>query len=101
MLTITLLQFVVFVKEVYKKMHKLKEFRVKKGFTQFELASIMGVSQQTISSYENNSRKMDNDFILRVSMILDITPNELLGFDEAYAIYTDYLLSLKKSDINN
>lgn len=82
-------------------MNKLKEIRSKKGFTQADLANAMGISQQTISSYEKGSRMMDNNFIVRVSLFLQVTPNELLSFDEAYKKYSDYLISLTNKDVIN
>lgn len=82
-------------------MIKLKEFRIKKGYTQKQLAEIIGVTEASVSRYESETRKLDQELITRLCIALEVTPNELLGFDEAYAIYTDYLISLKKSDINN
>lgn len=82
-------------------MNRLKEIRSKKGITQAELAKALKVSQQAISSYENGSRMMDNDFIVRASLYLEVTPNELLNFDEVYLEYTKYLISLKHKDTIN
>lgn len=82
-------------------MNKLKEIRSKKGITQSELAKALKISQQAISSYENGSRLMDNNFIVRACLFLDVTPDELLDFKEVYREYTSYLISLTKEDINN
>jgi transcriptional regulator with XRE-family HTH domain len=82
-------------------MNKLKEIRSNKGITQSELAKALKVSQQAISSYENGSRLMDNNFIVRACLFLDVTPDELLAFKEVYSEYTNYLISLKKFDSGN
>lgn len=80
---------------------KLKEIRIKKGLTQQDLAEIMGVSDSTISKYEKGKRKLNHDQIVKLSIALEVTPNELLGFKEAYKSYSDYLISLKKEEPKN
>lgn len=82
-------------------MFKLKEIRLSKGLNQETLANFLGVSQQAISAYESGKRKLSPEQIVQVSLFLEITPNELLGFDEAYKAYNEYLISLKESEINN
>lgn len=79
-------------------MNRLKEIRMKKGITQAELAKVLKVSQQAISSYESGTRVMDYNFIVRASLYLEVTPNDLLDFVEEYKNYTEYLISLKKTD---
>lgn len=75
---------------------KLKEIRLKRGLTQEEVGKILGVNDSTISKYEMGKRKLSHDQIIKLSIALEVTPNELLGFDEAYKSYTEYLQSLKK-----
>jgi len=82
-------------------MIKLKEFRIKKGYTQKQLAEIIGVTEATVSRYESETRKLDQELIMKFCIALEVTPNELLGFDEAYENYTNYLMSLRKKDIEN
>lgn len=79
-------------------MNRLKEIRMEKGITQAELAKALKVSQQAISSYESGTRVMDYNFIVRASLYLEVTPNDLLDFVEEYKNYTEYLISLKKED---
>ncbi|MCU0104731.1 helix-turn-helix domain-containing protein [Acholeplasma vituli] len=76
-------------------MNRLKEIRIGKGITQAELARALKVSQQAISSYESGTRAMDYNFIIRASLYLEVTPNDLLDFKEEYKNYTEYLISLK------
>ena len=74
----------------------LKFLRLKKGLTQQELAKIVGVDRVTIARYENESIQMTAEKILDISIALDTTPDELLGFQEAYKKYTQYLMSFGK-----
>lgn len=75
---------------------KLKEIRLKKGLSQQFIADVLGVKQSAISKYELGKSKLTQEQIIKLSIALEVTPNELLGFDEAYKSYTEYLQSLKK-----
>lgn len=79
-------------------MLKLKEIRIKKGLSQLDIAKILGVSQQSASRIENEIHKLDQEQIVKLSLALEVTPDELLGFEEAYKKYTDYLMSLKEEE---
>lgn len=81
-------------------MLRLKEFRIKKRITQKEIADFLGVNQNAISMYESEKRKLDQDSIVKLSLYLDITPDDLLGFDDAYREYSEYLIKLSnKKDV--
>lgn len=56
---------------------KLKEYRIKKGFTQDELAKELMVSRQTVSKWENGSNP-DVETIVRLSELLDVSTDVLL-----------------------
>lgn len=77
-------------------MLKLKELRIKKGFYQRDIANILKVSEATVSRYENELRMLDQNQIVKLCLALEVTPDELLGFKEAYDKYVKYLMSLKK-----
>lgn len=79
-------------------MLKLKEIRLKKGLSQSYIGKIIGVNQQSVSHYECERRKLDQDQIVKLSLALEVTPDELLGFDEAYEKYTEYLKSLLEDE---
>lgn len=51
--------------------------RKQKGMTQEQLASLLNVSRQTISKWENNETKPDIESIYKLCEILDITIEEL------------------------
>lgn len=75
-------------------MLRLKEIRVEKGLTQNDLAKILDVSPQAVGRYEAGKRQLDPEQIIKLSLALEVTPNDLLGFEEAYKKYTEYLKSL-------
>lgn len=82
-------------------MLKLKEIRQEKGLLQKDVADILGITQQAAGRLERETRKLDQDQILKLCLALDVTPNELLGFEEAYKQYTDYLQSLTEEEPEN
>lgn len=79
-------------------MLKLKDIRLKKGLKQQDLADILEVSIAAISRYESEERKLNQDQIVKLCLGLEVTPDELLGFEEAYKKYTEYLQSLLKDE---
>jgi transcriptional regulator with XRE-family HTH domain len=82
-------------------MLKLKEIRIKKGLMQRDIAEILGVTQAAASRYELEERKLNQDQIIKLCLELDVTPEELLGFEEAYRKYVEYLESLKEEKVKN
>ena len=61
---------------------KLSAARKAKGFSQEELAAKIEVSRQAISKWETGSAQPETANILKLCEILEISPNELFGFDE-------------------
>lgn len=80
-------------------MLKLKQIRLSKGLTQQDIAKILGVSHQTAAKYEVEQVKLNYQQIIKLSLALDVTPDELLGFKEAYDKYTKYLQSLDEEEV--
>lgn len=85
-------------RKVVIKMLKLKEIRLNKGLKQSDIGELLGVTQTAVARYEAGKRKLDQDQIVKLSLALDVTPDELLGFDEAYEKYTEYLKSLLEDE---
>lgn len=56
----------------------LKELRKDKGLTQKELAEKIGISDKTISKWENGNSFPDTTMLLPLCNVLDVTVNELL-----------------------
>ncbi len=59
----------------------LKAARKAKGLTQSELAARLNKYQPDYSEYETGRIELDYEKIIALCEILDITPNELFGFD--------------------
>lgn len=57
----------------------LQEIRKTKGLTQKELAEQVGVSDKTISKWENGNSEPDTSLLLSLCKALDITVNEFLS----------------------
>ena len=77
-------------------MLKLREIRLKKGLLQKDIAKILGVQQVAASRYELEQRMLNQNQITKLCLVLEVTPGELLGFQEEYDKYTNYLQSIKK-----
>lgn len=80
-------------------MLKLKEIRLSKGLKQQDIADILGVTQVAAGRYETEERKLDQNQIIKLSLALEVTPDELLGFEEAYKKYTEYLQKLLEDEV--
>ena len=62
---------------------KLKQIREKKKMTQSQLALKLGVTQRTISYYENNTSKPTNiQLITNIANALDVSIDDLLDIEE-------------------
>lgn len=60
----------------------LKKFRIKAGLTQEELAKQLGKTKNVISNWERGENRPDAETIAKICAILNVTPNEILGWDE-------------------
>ncbi len=58
---------------------KLKEIRKSKKLNQSDIASLLGVSNKTISAYETGQRNISTAKLLEFCKIFKVTPNELLA----------------------
>lgn len=61
--------------------NKIKELRKKKRLTQKELSSLIGVSQNTLSYWENGVYDIDTKSLQRLAAIFDVSVDYLLGKD--------------------
>ncbi len=65
--------------EIYEKLgSRIKELREKAGFNQDKLAKMMKVSRSAISQIESGERKIATDELIRLSMIFNISIENLL-----------------------
>ena len=60
-------------------MNKIKELRIKAGMKQSELSSLLGIAQNTLSYWEQNKYQPDNDTLLKLADIFNVTIDYLLG----------------------
>ncbi len=60
-------------------MLRLRELRKKKKMSQQELADLLGVTQATLSGWETEKYRIDNNNLIKCSEILDTTTDYLLG----------------------
>ena len=58
---------------------KVKEYRVIRGYTQAELASLMGLSQQAYSKKERGDREFKIEEIRKLKKILNVSYEELFN----------------------
>lgn len=56
----------------------IQEFRKQKGYTQSSLAKELGVSQQSVSNYENGSREPPIAILIALSDLFGCTIDELV-----------------------
>ena len=58
---------------------QLRKYRIKKGLTQQELASLLNINRVSYARWENNSREPNLETIVKLAKILDTTTDNLLG----------------------
>lgn len=58
---------------------RLKELRINKGYSQQKLADKVGVSRSTISMWEINSSQPDNEMLIRLALLFEVSTDYLLG----------------------
>ena len=59
----------------------LTSFRKKKGYSQEQLAFQIGVSRQAVSKWETGLSQPELSNIEKICEVLEITPNDLMGYD--------------------
>lgn len=68
----------------------IKNFRKFKGMTQEELAAKVDKTKNVISNWERGDNSPDVDSVERICKALNVTPNQLFGW-EPYPEYEQYL----------
>lgn len=58
---------------------RLKQLRESKGMKQTELGELLGVSNVSVSGYENETRSPDPDTLAKIAEIFDVSVDSLLG----------------------
>ncbi len=57
----------------------LKELRTEKGLTQSSLAELLGITQDSISLWENGKRIPDTQYLVKLADIFSVATDYLLG----------------------
>ncbi len=60
----------------------IKALRQEKGLTQPQLAKLVGVSNGIISIWENNINEPKATYLKRLSLVLEVSADDLLGLIE-------------------
>ena len=71
---------------------KLKDLRIKYGYSQKEIASKLGLSPSIVSGYETGERTPSIDVLLAISYLYNCTTDYLLGKE---ANQTDAIINLQ------
>ena len=61
---------------------RLKDFRIEKGYSQSELAKLLGVTKQNISDWENQKSETSFEMAIKIAKLFDVTVGQLLGAEE-------------------
>lgn len=75
---------------------RIRTKRILMGLTQEQLAEIMSVPKSTISYYENDKIDIKGSIIKELSVVLQTTPNYLLGIEETDPLIEGVSTILKK-----
>lgn len=59
--------------------YRLRACRLAKGYTQDEIASVLGITRAAYSHYENERRLIPIDLLIMLANFYDCTTDELLG----------------------
>ena len=74
---------------------KLQEIRKQRKMSQAKLAEKLGVSRSTVSMWEIGASQPDNDNLLQLAQILNISLDVLLGNDASSAEDASYVLPVQ------
>ena len=67
-------------------MNKIKELRVEKGFTQSELAALLGVNQTAVGKYERGELEPNNHILIKLSQIFECTVDYIIGNADDFGV---------------
>lgn len=72
------------IKRFFRIGDKLKRIRTDMKMNQTEFSTLLGITRSTYSNYENNNRVPDEKTLKKISSVLDISLNDLLGTSENF-----------------
>jgi transcriptional regulator with XRE-family HTH domain len=68
---------------------RIREFRIKRGFTQNQMAEKLGMTESNFSSYERDKSVPPSEKLNRIALILDVSTDYLLGRTNDPTPYSD------------
>ena len=74
---------------------KLKEMRLKKGYTQKDFAEIVGINFRSYQNYEQGVRSIDNTdlaTLLRICITLDCPIKDIIENEDTLKLLDEYKL---------
>jgi transcriptional regulator with XRE-family HTH domain len=75
---------------------RITKFRKLKGWTQKNLAKKIGILHTLVSDYERGKLRLNDEMIIRFSIALEVTSDELLGLKELSVSITPNLRLIKR-----
>ncbi len=66
----------------YKYGARFKRYRKQSGYTQAQLAEILGIKQSSISDWENDISRPEYENLIALAKLYDETIDTLLGVEE-------------------
>lgn len=81
----------------------IKQYRIKKGYTQEALANAVGVSPQAVSKWENDENIPDGEMLIPIATALGISLDRLFGYTPVYEsdVYESIIKLLDKTPREN
>ena len=78
---------------IYERIKKLRE---KQGYTQTELAKMLGVTRSCVNAWEMGLSIPTAQYIVELSQLFHVSTDYLLGLNNTQAIYIDRLSQEEK-----
>lgn len=72
---------------------RVRLLRLRKGLDQADVARELGVSRSMISMWEHGRVQIPTRMLSPLARLLDVTPNQLLGWDEIDDSFPDLMAS--------
>ena len=63
-------------------MLRIKELRVELGLNQKDIAEKLGITQQAYANYERGARQPDNNTLIKLAKLFDVSIDYLLGISD-------------------
>lgn len=68
--------------EIMEHFERIKALREDRDITQEELCKQLNISQQSLSKYENNQRKLPIDILKKYAQVFNVSTDYILGLTD-------------------